>query len=70
VDLKRVEVAGGWRRLHNAELHNLYASPNIITVIKSRRARRAGHVARMCEMRNVHKIFAGKPEDTTQKAEA
>jgi hypothetical protein len=44
---KREEVAGGWRRLHNEELHYLYASPNIITVIKSRRMRWAEHVARM-----------------------
>jgi hypothetical protein len=42
---KREEVAGDWRRLHNEELHNLYASSNIITVIKSRRMRWAGHVA-------------------------
>jgi hypothetical protein len=34
---KREQVTGGWRRLHNEELHNLYASPNIISVIKSRR---------------------------------
>jgi hypothetical protein len=44
---KREEVAGGWGRLHNEELHNLYASPNIIRVIKSRRMRWAGYVAWM-----------------------
>jgi hypothetical protein len=49
---KREEVAGGWGRLHNEELHNLYASPNIIRVIKSRKMRWMGHVARMEEMRN------------------
>jgi hypothetical protein len=49
---KREEVAGGWRTLHNEELHNLYASPFIIRAIKSRRMRWAGHVARMIKMRN------------------
>jgi hypothetical protein len=44
--LKGEEVAGGWRRLHNEELRNLYTSPNIIKVIKSRRMRWTGHVAR------------------------
>jgi hypothetical protein len=52
---KREEVAGGWRRLHNEELHNLYASQNIIRVIRSRRL--VEHVARMGEMRNANKIF-------------
>jgi hypothetical protein len=42
-----MEVAGGWRKLHNEELHNLYSSPSIIRIIKSRRMRWAGHVARM-----------------------
>jgi hypothetical protein len=44
---KRDEVKGDWRKLHNEELHNLYSSPNIIRIIKSRRIRWAGHVARM-----------------------
>jgi len=48
----REEVAGVWRRLHNEELHNFYASPNIIRVIKSRRMKSAGHVARMAKTRN------------------
>jgi hypothetical protein len=59
---KREEVVGGWRRLHNEELHNLYASPDIIRVIKSRRMRGAGHVARVGGMRNAYKILVGKPE--------
>jgi hypothetical protein len=50
---KRDRVTGGWRKLHNEELHNLYSSPNIIRSIKSRRMRWAGHVARMGEKRNV-----------------
>jgi hypothetical protein len=44
---KRDEVTGGWRKLHNEELHNLYSSPSIIRMIKSRRMRWAGHVERM-----------------------
>jgi hypothetical protein len=59
---KREEVAGGWRRLHNEELHNLYTSPNIIRVIKSKRIRGAGHTARMGKTRKPHKILVGKPE--------
>jgi len=59
---KREEVAGSWRRLHNEKLYNLYASSNIIRVIKSGRIRWTGHVARMGEMRNVYNIFVGKPE--------
>jgi hypothetical protein len=50
---KREEVAGGWRRMHIEELHNLYALPNIIRVIKSSRMRWAGHVARMGKMREI-----------------
>jgi hypothetical protein len=59
---KRDEVTGGWRKLHNEELHNLYSSPTIIRVIKSRRMRWAGHVARMGERRNAYRILVGKPE--------
>jgi hypothetical protein len=57
----RDDGAGDWRKLHDEELHNLYSSPNIIRMIKSRRMRWAGHVARMGELRNAHNIL-GKPE--------
>jgi hypothetical protein len=60
--LKRDEVTRDWRKLHNEELHNLYFSPNIISMIKSRRMRWAGHVARMGEKRNAYRILVGKPE--------
>jgi hypothetical protein len=59
---KRGGVTGGWRKLHNEEFHNLYSSPSIIRIIKSRRMRWAGHVARMGEKRNVYRLFVGKPE--------
>jgi hypothetical protein len=59
---KRDGVRGGWRKLHNEELHNLYSSPSIIRIIKSRRMRWAGHVARMGEKRNMYKLLVGKPE--------
>jgi hypothetical protein len=49
---KREEVVGGWRRLHNEELHNLYTSPDIIRVIKSKMIRWEGHVACRGEIRN------------------
>jgi hypothetical protein len=58
----RDEVTGGWRKLHNEELHNLYSSPSIIRMIKSRRMRWACHVARMGETRNAYRKLAGKPE--------
>jgi hypothetical protein len=54
---KRDEVTGGWRKLHNEELHNLYSLPSIIRVIKSRRMRWAGHVARMGKKRNAYRIW-------------
>ena len=56
------EVTGEWRRLHNKELYALYSSPNIIRVIKSRRLRWAGHVARMGERRGAYRALVGKPE--------
>jgi hypothetical protein len=59
---KRDEVTGEWRRLHNKELYALYYSPNIIRVIKSRRLRWAGHVARMGEWRGAYRALVGKPE--------
>ena len=59
---KRDGVTGEWRTLHNEELNDLYSSRNIVRVIKSRRMRLAGHVARMEERRGVHKVFVGKPE--------
>ena len=58
----RVEVTGEWRRLHNEELNYLYSSPNIVRVIKSRRMRWAGHVARMGEERGLCSVLVGKPE--------
>jgi hypothetical protein len=59
---KRSEVMRGWRKLHNEELHNLYCSPSIIRMMKSRRIRGAGHVARMGTKRNTFRILVGKPE--------
>jgi hypothetical protein len=59
---KRDGVTGGWRKLHNEELHNLHSSPSIIKIIKSRRMRWAGHVAQMGEKRNVYRLLLGKPE--------
>jgi hypothetical protein len=55
------EVIGGWRKLHEEELHNVYCSPSIIRIIKSRRMRWAGHVARMGE-KNAYRILVGKQE--------
>jgi hypothetical protein len=54
---KRDEVTGGWRKLHNDELHNLYSSPSISRMIKSRRMRWVGHVARIREKRNACRIL-------------
>jgi len=59
---KRDEVTGEWKKIHNDELNNLYSSPNIVRVIKSRRMRWAGHVARMGEARDVHRVLVGKTE--------
>jgi len=59
---RRDEVTGEWRRLHNEELNDLYCSPNIVRVIKSRRMRWAGLVARVGEERGVYRVLVGKPE--------
>jgi hypothetical protein len=53
---------GSWRKLHNDELHSLYSSPNILRVIKLRRKRWAGHVARMGDGRGVYRVLGGRPE--------
>jgi hypothetical protein len=57
---KRDEVTGEWRKLHNEELHDLYSSPSIITIIKARRLRWAGNVARIGEKRNAYRLLVGK----------
>ena len=62
---KRGGVTGEWRKLHNEQLNDLYCSTNIVLVIKSRRMRWAGHVARMEEGRGVHPVLVGKHERKT-----
>ena len=59
---RRDEVTAEWRRLHNEELNDLYSSPNIVRVIKSRRMSWAGHMTRMDEERGAYRILVGKPE--------
>ena len=59
---RRNEVTGEWWRLHNEELNDLYSSPSIVRVIKSRKIKWAGHVARMGEERGVYRVLVGKPE--------
>ena len=51
-----------WRKLHNEELNDLYCKPNVVRVIKSRRMRWAGHVARMWNRRGVYRVLVGKHE--------
>ena len=63
---KRDEVTGEWRKLHNEELSDLYCLPNIVRVIKSRRIRKAGHVARMGDRRDVYRVLVRKPEGKRQ----
>jgi len=69
---KRDEIAGEWRRLHNEELYDLYCSPNIIRVSKSRKMRSTGHVVRMGRRKDVHRVLVGKPEgkETTWETQA
>jgi hypothetical protein len=59
---KKDELTGEWRKLHNEELNDLYSLPNIVQVVKARRMRLAGHVARMEEDRGVYRVLVGKPE--------
>ena len=59
---KRDEITGEWRKIHNAELHALYSSPNIIRNLKSSRLRWTGHEAGMEHLRNAYRVLAGKPE--------
>jgi hypothetical protein len=59
---KRDEVMGGGRELHNEELHDLHSYPSIIRIIKLRKMRWAGHVARMGEKKNAYRLLVGKPE--------
>jgi hypothetical protein len=58
-------VTGGWRKLHNEELHDLYCSPSIVRIMKTRRMRWAGHIAQMGEKRNAYRLLVGKPEGKT-----
>ena len=60
------EATGEWRKLHNEELNDLYCSPNIVRVIKSRRMRWAGSVARMAQRRGVYRVLMGKSEGNRQ----
>ena len=66
---KRDEITGEWRNLHNAELHALYSSPNIVRNLKSRRLRWAGHVACMEQFKNAYRVLVGKRrgEDNIKK---
>ena len=59
---KRDEVTGEWRKLHNEELNELYCSPNIVRMIKTRRMGWSEHILRMGERRGVYRVLVGKPE--------
>ena len=65
--VKRNENTGEWRKLHNAELHALYSSPNISRNLKSRKLRWTGHVARMQQSRNTYRVLVRKPESGPKK---
>jgi hypothetical protein len=56
------EVTGEWRKLHSEELHDLYSSPSTIRIIKARRMRWMGHIARVGEKRKAYRLLVGKPE--------
>jgi hypothetical protein len=59
---KKNEITGGWRNVHNEELHNLYFSPKVIRMVTSRKMSWAWHVAHMGEKMNAYKVLMGKPE--------
>jgi hypothetical protein len=63
---KRDKVTDGRRKLHNEKLHNMYSSPNVIRMIKSREIRWAEHIARIGEKRNAYRFLLGKPERQRQ----
>jgi hypothetical protein len=69
---KRDEVTGEWRKLHNEKLNDLYSSSTIVRVIKQRKMRWAGHVARMGERRGVYRVLVGKTlrKETTRKTQS
>jgi hypothetical protein len=66
VGFKRTEVAGDWITLHNKELHDMYSSPNVIWVIKSRRMRWVGHVACTGNRRGAYRVLVARPEGEKQ----
>ena len=66
---RRDEVPGLWRRMHNEKQNYLYSSPNIVRVIKSRRMRWAGHVARMGEERWAYRVLVGRPEGKNHRGD-
>ena len=59
---RKKEIIGEWRKLHNEELNDLYASPNIVRMIKSRRMRWEGHLGHVGDRRGVYRVLLGKPE--------
>jgi hypothetical protein len=63
------EVSGEWRKLHNEELNELYCSPNILRVLKTRKIRWAGRVGRMGEGRGVYRVLLGKPGEKENTGE-
>jgi hypothetical protein len=60
---KKDDVTGGWRKLHHGKLRDLYSAPSIIRIIKSRKMRWAGHIARMGEKRNAYRLLVEKPDE-------
>jgi hypothetical protein len=60
---KKDEVAGEWKKLHNEELRDVYSSPSIIRIIKSRRMRLAGHIARMGKKKNAYRLLVGSQRE-------